>query len=172
MISDGVIGLRAPEPSDVDALYRWENDRSGWGDGDVRAPMSRQLLWDYVQNYNPDLYAAGQLRLVIAECDGGKAVGAVDLYEVDAMNRRAGVGIVVDAGCRGLGYGGRAVELLADYARKELGLHQLWAVAGRGNTASRALFDRCGFRISGCLQSWIRTGDSYVDAYFYQKLLV
>ncbi len=172
MISDGVILLRAPEPADIDALFRWENDRDGWRYAVVRAPMSRQALWEYVHNYNPDVLAAGELRMVIVDAGGGESVGAVDLYDVDALNRRGGVGIVVDTQLRGRGYGCRAVNLVADYARMELGLHQLWAVVGRDNAASRSMFEHCGFKIGGCMQSWIRMGESYMDAYFYQRLLV
>lgn len=156
---------------DIDAMYRWENDESIWAEGAQRAPMSRKTLTDYVNCYNPDPNAAGQLRLIIELTATGEPVGCIDLYEYDSFNRRSGVGIVIDAACRGNGYGRMAVELLAGYSRKHLGLHQLWAVVGRENTASTAMFEACGFRSCGSLRSWIRVGTTWHDALMYQLLL-
>lgn len=51
------ITLRAPEPSDVDAMFRMENDPAVWPDGHTRAPLSRHLLATYVDNYTPDAFA-------------------------------------------------------------------------------------------------------------------
>ena len=163
------ITLRAPEPSDVDAMFRMENDPAVWPDGHTRAPLSRHLLAAYVDDYTPDAFAQGQLRLMI-DCDG-ETCGMVDLYDVDALNRRAGVGIVVETAMRGRGIGRRALEILTDYCSCQLGLHQLYAVVSAGNTASRVLFDHVGYKIAGCLRSWVRCGGRYSDAYVYQLML-
>lgn len=162
--------LRAPEPVDVDTMYRLENDRTVWPCGFTRAPMSRHLISEYVAGYSADPFGQGQLRLVI-ELDG-VAVGVADLYDVDALNRRAGVGIVVEEAYRGKGIARESLGKLADYCGCELGLHQLYAVVAASNAPSRSLFTRCGYRISGCLRSWVRTGRSYGDAYIYQLMLV
>lgn len=171
MISDGTIYLRAPEPTDVDAMFRWENERSSWSSAGVRAPMSRHMIWKYVEEYTADLAADGQARFIICLQDTDTPVGAIDLYDADITNRRCGVGIAVDPAFRGSGYGSRALTLLADYAWRDLGFHQLWATVSSENTASRRLFADCGFAVSGRLRSWIRQGDSFTDAFIYQRLL-
>ena len=131
--------------------------------------MSRQMLSEYVANYSADPFAQGQLRLIIDA--GGETAGMVDLYDVDAINRRAGVGIVVEASMRRRGISREALERLADYCASALGLHQLYAVVAADNEASRALFAACGYRTAGCLRSWVRVGRRYVDAYIYQLML-
>lgn len=171
MISDGKIYLRAPEPDDVDAIFRWENERSSWSSAGVRAPMSRHLIWKYVEENTASLSADGQARFIICLHETHMPVGAIDLYDADIINRRCGVGIVIDAAFRGLGYGERALTLLADYAWRDLGFHQIWATVSAENTASRVLFSECGFTITGRLRSWIRQGDSFTDAFIYQLLL-
>lgn len=171
MITDGKIRLVAPEREHIDAMYRWENDRSVWPDGRVRAPMSRQLLWDFVTNYNPDIYQTSQARFVVQLCASSEAIGAVDLYDFSALDRRAGVSVVIDVAHRGNGYSLLALDLLADYGRRELGLHQLWAVARDDNSISREMFQRAGYVACGHLRSWVRMGSSYVGAYIFQKLL-
>jgi len=171
MLTDGTIILRAPEPADIPAMYIWENDTSVWADGVLRAPMSRQMLHDFVMSYNPDPNSAGQLRLIIEAVAGREPAGCIDLYDYDAVNRRAGVGIVIAPMWQGRGIGSRAVRLMAEYCHVQLGLHQLWAIAGRDNVASLRMFERCGFRSCGSLRSWIRHGDSYSDALMFQLLL-
>ena len=172
MLTDGVIVLRAPEPADIDAMYLWENDPQIWAEGAVRTPMSRQMLHDFVMCYNPDPNSAGQLRLIIEEVETHEAVGCVDLYEYDAANRRAGVGIVIMPNWQRKCLATRALKLLANYCHESLGLHQLWAIAGRTNEASVRLFETCGYRSCGSLRSWIRRGETYSDALMFQHLLV
>ena len=47
ILSDGTLTLRAVELSDVDILYRWENDTTQWITNNAFAPYSRKQLWDY-----------------------------------------------------------------------------------------------------------------------------
>lgn len=171
---DGVGGLRlrAPEPDDVDAMYVWENDAECLGHGGTRTPLSRHSLWEYVMNYDGDIARTGQLRLMICEDGGeGRAVGAVDLTDYDAVNRRASVGIVVDKDLRNRGVAKATLACLCDYASTHLGLHQLWATVRVDNVASVALFRSAGFGITGRLRSWMRVGESFVDAFVFQRLL-
>ena len=171
MLTDGTVSLRAPEPNDIDDMYVWENDPSVWVDGCVRAPMSRKALCDYVNSYNPDPAATGQMRLIIELNATGDPVGVIDLYDYDPLNRRAGVGILIDPAHRTHGYATATLRLLCDYAKIHLGLHQLWAIINRANQPSLQLFSTAGFRSCGSLRSWIRIGESYSDALFYQRLL-
>lgn len=165
------ITLRAPEPHDVAKMYRWENDAREWASSATRGPVSMKRLQDYVDSYCADAFVAGELRLIIADAVTGESVGCVDLFEVDAVNRRAGVGIVIDESRRRKGYGRAALLKMQWYAGEMLGLHQLWATICVDNVLSRALFTACGYKPCGCLRSWIRTGRKYADAYMYQLLL-
>ena len=171
MIANDEIYLRAPEPNDIDAIFRWENDRASWSSAGVRAPMSRHLIHNYVNSLSGNLFTDGQARFMICRNSDGAVIGAVDLYDVDSINRRCGVGIVIDSQYRGSGFGRQALELLCDYVWRDLGLHQLWAIVSVENEPSRRLFEASNFSISGRLKSWIRIGESYVDAYAYQCLL-
>lgn len=172
MITDTTISLRAPEPSDVDALYLWENDRTLWPDGRTRAPLSRHQLWQYIDSYSADPLAEGQARFMIVDEETGESVGTVDLFDIDTVNRRAAVGIFVAPQQRRRGIALRAVKLIAGYCRVELGLRQLWATMAASNTASRSLFKAAGFAVAGRLRSWVRVSpSSYSDAYIMQLLL-
>lgn len=166
MIENDRIILRAVEPDDVQRLYEWENDRPTVFD----APLSLQNITDYVMNYRADIWADGQLRLMIVDRASGDTVGCVDLYSLSVNDRRAGTGIYIAAPCRGRGLASAAVEAVAEYASRRLGLHQLWATCAVGNEASRRLFAGRGFRPVGRLRSFIRRGQTYEDVLVMQRL--
>ncbi len=186
-LSDERIVLRAPEPIDVDTLYKWENDTSLWSTGVTLAPYSRKQLWDYIDNYDGDIFAAKQLRFMIDLKNGNgnvetgvhdskkelfpTSIGTVDLFDFDAVNSRCGIGILITNGYQRQGYGYAALNLVAEYCRARLGLHQLYCTIAETNHPSRALFEKAGFQISGRLKSWLRTPPTYTSAYFYQKFL-
>lgn len=173
MIRGQGITLRAPEPDvDVDAMFRWENDSHAWSDGRTRAPMSRHQLWEYAENYSSDILSVGQARFIICRDDEIAQTGCIDLYDIDTLNRKAGVGVYVDARFRRMGIAKSALVALCEYCRVELGLHQLWAVVSGDNPVSCRLFESCGFVRAGRLRSWIRHGESYSDAYVMQRLLI
>lgn len=167
MITDGIIRLRAPEPADVDSIYLWENDPDGRGGC---TPVSRRQVWDYVQAYDADALRAGELRLLIVPEGETDAVGCIDLYETDARNRRAGVAVYIDPAHRRRGYARAALTLMLHHAKRDLGLHQLWAHVAADNAPSLALFAACGFKAAGCLRSWLRRGNRWTDVRVLQHL--
>lgn len=166
MIQDSKITLRAPEPSDVDSLYIWENDRPEA----ISAPLSHHNVWTYVDNYRADIYADRELRLVIVERSSGEAAGHIDLYEFNPSDRRAGVAVYIAPAYRRRGYARAALALLEGYCRASLGMHQLWAHVAVDNCPSRALFAAAGFSPAGRLRSWLRTPEGYTDVLIFQKL--
>lgn len=172
MLSNNLIRLRALEPDDIDMLYLWENDTELWKYGSNIAPFSRKLLADYIDTYEGDIFKSGQLRFMIVSIDSNIPVGMIDLYDFDAVNRRAGVGIMIDVAQQSRGYARGALTLLCKYCYERLGIHQLYATVSVDNSPSIALFHDSKFKTCGRLRSWIRRGDSYIDAYILQRLLI
>lgn len=169
-LSDDLIVLRLPEPYDLDTIYQWENDTELWSVGCATAPFSKKLIEEYIADYNPDIYSAKQLRLMIAHKDDGALIGAIDLYDFDPHNRRAAVGIIIDRQFHRQGYATRALNLLADYCHSMLGMHQIHAIIPVTNESSIKLFQKSGFKICGRYRSWLRHGASYEDAFSLQQL--
>lgn len=171
MLNDGKIKLRALEPTDLDVLYSWENDASLWNVGSTIAPFSRKQLWDYIETYNSDIFSTHQLRFIIEDCELSKAVGTIDLYDFDAVNRRAFVGILIAPESGHKGYATRALLLLWEYVCERIGMHQLVAVVPIENLYSMKLFEKCGYKKTATLQSWLRVGDKYKNVAIYQRIL-
>jgi diamine N-acetyltransferase len=163
--------LRALEPDDLEFLYALENDPAIWGVSDTLAPVSRHALREYLQHASADFYVVRQLRLVITTEIGSPAVGVVDLFDFDPLHQRAGVGVTILAQARQQGYARQALELLKNYARNVLRLHQIYATVAADNAASMNLFRAVGFRRVGIRQGWLRTPQSWADAVEWQCLL-
>ena len=186
--SDNNILLRAMEPEDIDAIYRWENDPSVWSDSAAHQPFSRQALSQFIEESSgADIYSCRQLRLMaekeeIMRTENGKrdcknvfcrhnTVGCIDLFDFDPYHRRAGVGIIVDSQYRRQGIGMQMLLALEEFASQHLLIHQLHCTIAANNDASVALFEKAGYVRCGTLSQWIFSCDKWIDAFTYQKIL-
>lgn len=164
--------LRALEPSDVDLLYKWENDPSIWHLSNTLAPFSRFALEQYVLNTSDDIFTARQLRLMIDihQESPVKTIGCIDLFDFDPANLRAGIGVMIIEEERGKGYAGEALDLVIDYAFNLLRLHQLYSNVTAANTASLELFKKKQFSVIGVKKEWLRSGNAWADEYILQLI--
>ncbi len=172
LLSNQKISLRAPEPKDLDVLDRWENDQRLWHLSNTSAPISRYLLKQYIKSAQQDIYAAKQLRLMIdlkLEADE-LTIGAIDLFDFDPLNHKAGIGILIDEKYRMQGLAAMALKLVIDYGFNVLGLHQYYCNILTGNHASLKLFEAEGFRISGKKLEWVKVNGQWQDEYLLQLL--
>lgn len=171
MNDDAIVRLRAMEPEDLDFLYAMENDKEVWDVGCTNVPYSRYVLHDYIANASNDIYADGQVRMVMEDWSGNR-VGLVDVFNFDASNRRAEVSVVVMAEYRGRGLARDAVRQVCHYALRTLHLHQLYAIIATDNMASQQLFSETGFTGRNVLKEWLFDGMTYKDAIVMQKFFL
>lgn len=163
--------LRAVEPEDIDLMYLWENDPAIWGVSGTLAPFSRHTLERFIEEQRFELFQSQQQRLII-ETLKGEAVGILDLFELDPVNGRAGIGVLIhDKRQRRKGFAADALESICRYAHEVLHLHQLWCSVGVSNPQSLALFQGAGFEQTGIKRAWNRTEEGYEDEILLQKLL-
>lgn len=168
MNDDAIVRLRAMEPEDLDFLYAMENDKEVWDVGCTNVPYSRYVLHDYIANASNDIYADGQVRMVMEDRSGNR-VGLVDVFNFDASNRRAEVSVVVMTEYRGRGLARDAVRQVCHYALRTLHLHQLYAIIATDNVASQQLFSETGFTGRNVLKEWLFDGMTYKDAIVMQN---
>ncbi len=171
------VHLRALEPEDLDTLYTIENDESLWNVGETITPFSKHILKEYLSNAHKDIFEVGQLRLVICENATNNVLGMVDLFDFDAHNLRAGVGIAISSEKnRRKGFGKEALELVCGYCKQHLVLHQIFANIEASNTSSSTLFEALGFKLIGSKKEWHRKRNFetntivYTDELFYQLI--
>ncbi len=170
-LQKGNIRLRAPEPEDLEAMYRLENAADIWEMSNTTGPYSRFLLKQYMEQSRNDLFADRQLRLMIAHEDAQQAVGIIDLCSFDPLHNRAEVGILIDKPFRQRGIGSTALALLEQHCFHRLGIHQLFAYIAIGNLPCRRLFTSAGYKENAVLKDWMLASDgSYTDVLVVQKI--
>ena len=164
------VSLRAMEPEDLDTLYTLENDRTVWGVSATNVPYSRSVLIDYITSSKSDIYADGQVRLMV-DNEEGETVGTVDLTNFDPKHRRAELGIAIKKEFRGQGYGKSVLHEICGYSSNVIHLHQIYAIVGVRNEKTVELLKSFGFQGDKLLKGWLRSEDGYDDAYFLQTFL-
>jgi len=173
LLRNSVVTLRALEPEDIDLLYYWENNPEIWKVSSTIAPLSKFTLNNYIlEESQKDIFTTRQLRLVITETNSEKIVGLIDLFDYEPVDQRASVGILInEPQNREKGYAKNALNLIAEYCEKILGLHQLYARTDENNFASIALFKSCGYEQCGFLKDWHRNEDGWQNQIEFQRIL-
>lgn len=166
------ISFRAVEPTDIDVILNWENNPETWHLSNTLMPFSRFDIEQFVISASKDIFASKQLRLMIiqAEDNTKTAVGCIDLFDFDALHKRAGVGILIDKNYRKQGIAGTAIDLLATYAFEILNLHQLYCNIESDNDISLKLFQDKGFKIIGLKKDWNQRSGKWIDEYLLQLI--
>lgn len=115
------------------------------------------------------LYAIPNSSLLIPN----SAIGCVDLYNYDPLNKRAAVGIMVTTEYRRQGYALamlKALEMQFSDVHGSTPLRQFYADIAVTNTASLALFKKAGYIECGHFKDWLLVKDKYVDSIRMQKI--
>jgi diamine N-acetyltransferase len=172
-LKKGNINLRAVEPIDLDNLYIWENDIEVWRVSQTISPFSKYTLKEYCDVANVDLQTAKQLRLMIDVTENSSAitVGMIDLFDYDAINQKAGVGILIgNKNFRKKGVANIALEILINYSFSILNLHQLYCFISINNKTSIDLFLKNKFEMCGIVNDWILNANKWEKAGFFQLI--
>jgi diamine N-acetyltransferase len=162
--------LRTLEPTDIDLLYGWENDRQIWPVSNTVTPFSRFILEQYILNSHQDIYTTKQLRLMIELSANNQTIGAVDLFDFDPGHQRVGLGILINKENRGKGYSKEALNLVIDYCFNTLMVHQIFCNIGSDNEISMKLFQSLGFEIVGNKRDWLHINNQWKDEYLLQLI--
>ena len=168
-IKNDTITLRCAEPEDAGQIFLWENDRDIWRVSGTHVPYTRFQIEQFLLGNN-DLISNKQLRLMIDLTENGLSIGCIDIFDYDAINQRAGLGILIDKAFRQQGYAKAALALCIDYLFKDVMLHQVYCSIDESNTESQQLFVGQGFVLCGRKKEWIRSKDGFLDELEFQLI--
>ncbi|MEZ4796429.1 MAG: GNAT family protein [Flavobacteriaceae bacterium] len=164
------IFLRALEPEDLEFVHAIENDENIWHLSNTQTPYSKFIIKQYIEAAQKDVFEAKQLRLVISNYEN-HALGMIDIFDFDFLNKRAGIGILVrNEKDRGKGIGSEALQLLIRYSFIHLQLHQLYCNISENNEVSLKLFAKQGFKKIGLKKDWTFSQNSFHNEYLLQLI--
>jgi diamine N-acetyltransferase len=149
MIRGARVFLRASERADIPTFVRWLNDGETASYLSLRAPMSEAQEEGW---YERMLAAQGRdgYHFVICRLEDGLAVGTIGLFELDANNGSAGLGISIgEKQLWSQGLGTDAVLALLDFGFGELRLERIWLDVFESNPRARRSYEKCGFVVEG-----------------------
>ena len=86
-----------------------------------------------------------------------RTVGAVDLYDFEPRQLRAGVAVHIDADARRSGHAQAGAVHLARPRFVAFGFEAIVAEVPANHEASPGLFQKAGYRATGRREQWIRT---------------
>lgn len=172
-LENNLVKLRAPEQSDIDLLYVWENNMEIWKVSNTITPFSRFVLKKYIETAHLDIWETKQLRLIIEAKDQNSLmftpVGLIDIFDFDPFHLRAGIGILIaNTEYRQKGYATEALKLTVNYSFNTLQLHQLYCNISSDNAISLQLFKSVGFEIIGIKKDWLKSVNGWHDEVMLQ----
>jgi RimJ/RimL family protein N-acetyltransferase len=148
VIRGELVYLRPLEPADIDLVHAWHED------AEFAALMGGRPMSLAVRRARTERHQAEPrvdvINLMVCRLEDGRAVGRVDIFEIDPINGSAGFGIGIGAaGDRGHGYGRDAVQAVCDYVFGQLRLERLWLTTDADNTIAQHLYETVGFEREG-----------------------
>jgi diamine N-acetyltransferase len=164
------IFLRALEPSDVELLYQWENDPDIWKISQTLTPYSKHSLKEFVDSSKEDIFSTKQARFMVNLLHSKETVGILDIFDIDFINSRAGIGILIDKNFRNQEIGTEAIELAINYLFNTLLFHQIYCNVLNNNSISLKLFIKCGFSVIGIKKDWTKTQTGFEDVVMLQRI--
>ncbi|HAB31864.1 MAG TPA: GNAT family N-acetyltransferase [Cryomorphaceae bacterium] len=162
--------LRALEPSDIEALLKWENDPAHWVVGQRSSPYSRDHLTRYVDASSRDFWEVGQVRFAVCTEEDSRPIGLVDVFGAKRLHCRAEVGLLIDPAMRGKGFGLAALKALQLWAKEFAMLETLSAQIYTDHPAAISSFKKAGFVQQGTWLRWVKTPKGYKDVSLWQWL--
>jgi diamine N-acetyltransferase len=164
------IYLRALEPNDLEALYKWENNPAIWKVSNTFAPFSKFVLEQYLVNAHEDIFTTKQIRLMVCLANN-EPIGTIELFDLDVHHSRVGIGIMIDKNAENKGYASMALGLLCDYCFESLLVNQIYCNISANNEKSLHLFKKMGFTEVGLKKQWNKIAqNTFEDEWILQLI--
>ena len=160
MIKGSVLQLRAMEKADLMFLHRLHNNYKTMNYFFEEPFETLRELEDLYEKY---VHNTSERRFVIEEIATGASVGLLSLIEIDEINRKCELDIMVDDSFQGKGYGKMGFILGIKYGFDILNLYKIYLIVMPGNVPARKIYEHCGFKKECTLKKEYFQNGKYVD---------
>lgn len=154
------IHLRALERDDLRFVHGLNNNRRVmryWFEEPYESYIELEEL------YLKHIHTQSERRFII-ETPDAKAVGLVELVEINYIHRRAEFQIIIAPAYHGQGFSKPSTRAAIEYAFKVLNLHKLYLVVSTDNPIAQRVYEACGFIKEGLLVDEFFVDGRYQDA--------
>ena len=169
MLTGPDVILRAWRDDDVAALARLRND----------VALQQQLMAQPRPNSHARVLQWLKDRsertdgvfFVVAAASDDRAVGYVQLADMDIFHGHARLGICLSPDAQGTGWAAQAMALLEAYVREVFGLRKIVLEVLCSNARAIRFYDKQGFSTVGVLRQHVFMHGAHVDVQWMEKLL-
>jgi RimJ/RimL family protein N-acetyltransferase len=169
-LHDDTIRLRRWVSADVDAALVATRDPLITRFTRIRADQTVEDVRRFYDGQEPAREAGEGLQLAISDVDGDELLGTIALLRCEWPDRRCEIGYWVASWARGRGVATRALNLLAPWSLRTLGLARLTLTADVENVASQRVAERSGFQREGVLRAYEQAHGATRDLVIYSLL--
>jgi len=169
LIESAQLRLRAWREDDIATLHLLRNDVALQAQllARVRGSDAAQVRqWLQLRSSAPD-----SLLWVIAAREGDIALGYVQVTGLDAIDRRAELGICLAPASQGRGHGRAAIAALLPYLRRTWGLRKLSLRVRADNAPALRCYASLGFQPCGRLREHVFIDDAWHDLVLMEVFL-
>lgn len=114
--------------------------------------------------YEKHVHNSTERRFVLEERSTGVSVGVLSLVEIDEINRKCEIDIIIDERYQGKGYGKQGFILGVKYGFDVLNIFKMYLVLLAHNEPGRRVYQFAGFKKEGRLKKEFFLNGEYVDA--------
>lgn len=155
--------LSPMNPDDVEKFLVWLSDMDVT---DYIGNTHRVQNYENEKRWLQDELAKGGYVFEIVTVADDIAIGNMSLKDVDFVNRRATLGIMIgEKESRNKGYGTEAIRLLLDFAFNYLNLNNVDLTYVACNTRARKCYEKVGFREIGH-----RRNSRFINGAYYDEV--
>ena len=155
-LTHGLITLRAPQVSDIPAIYE--------GCQDPEIPIFTRIPSNYslsnaeffVRERSPNAFAIQtelQLSIIHGTGDDAKFAGVISFHSLNLHEHVAEIGYWLSASMRRQGIGSTATKMLTQYGFDTIGFERIEAYVNVDNFGSRKLLANSGYNLEGILRN-------------------
>ncbi|MBB77797.1 MAG: hypothetical protein CL844_02210 [Crocinitomicaceae bacterium] len=162
--------IRPIRYDDAIKVLQWENDIENWRVSDNSSKYELADILRLIDSLD-DISHSRQARWIICDSKTNFRLGAVDLFEINLIEEKARVGILIaDKENRKKGFAYKAIQLL-EVEALNIGVNKLICTIYSNNKASLALFEKCNFKKKDSLEKSYISNDDYIDLILFEKCL-
>ncbi|MEV4439975.1 GNAT family protein [Streptomyces sp. NPDC049577] len=164
MVLGDLVKLRAMEPSDAEALWRWNHDPEvmRWMFDDYAQPLAQ--VRKRLEEMPPNAY--GEVLYGVEALGDGKLIGLVRLRDVEPERGRAELDIYIgEKDYWGRGYATDAMRTICRYGFDKMRLHRISLTVVTENHAAVGVYRKVGFTEEGRLREAFRRDGKWYDQF-------
>ena len=134
-------------------------------------PLPFRTASEVAEAFKKKEAAADRQAFAIVRKQDKTLVGKITFYDLNTLNRSAGLGLLIDPDERRKGYAADALRVLIRYLFRYRGLNKVYAQTAEFNAGAVKLLESLGFKKDACLRDHHFYNGEFHDTFIYSLLL-